>query len=172
MKIEKPSPLHKKIFNAVKEKKDLVINTEVSDTPEVGYLISLLNEISKGERRQGTRAIILTADPERAKKLDEWIWAVGYHASIESACITEDGDPEAQSSTVSAGPVVLIATPDRLAEILETNRVVFREVQQFIVDQAELIRDWNAVETISKRVIGNCQRIFTAARDSKNIRDA
>lgn len=172
MKVESPTMLHKKIFNAVKEKKDLVINTRTSDTPEIGYLISLLNEISKTERRQGTRAIILAADPKRAAKLDEWIWAVGYHSSIESTCITEKGDRQEQSSTVSSGPVVIIATPGRLAEILEENRVIFREVQQFIVDQAELVEEWGAVETISNRIIGNCQRIFTAAKDSKKIRDA
>ena len=49
VKVESPSPLQKKIFNTVKEKKDLVINTEVEDAPEIGYLISLLNEISKSE---------------------------------------------------------------------------------------------------------------------------
>lgn len=172
MKVDSPTQLHKKIFNAVKEKKDLVINTHVSDTPEIGYLISLLNEISKTERRQGTRAIILAADPERAVKLDEWIWAVGYHASIESVCITEKGDRKEQSSAVSAGPVVIVATPGRLAEIMEDNRVVFREVQQFIVDQAELVKEWDAIESVSNRIIGNCQRIFTAAKDSKEIREA
>lgn len=172
VKIENPSPLQKKIFNAVKEKKDLVINTQASDSPEIGYLLSLLNEISKSERRQGTKAIILCADAERAKLLDEWIWAVGYHASIESACITEKGNIKEQSSAISAGPVVIIATPSRLVEILENNRMIFREVQQFIVDQAELISDWDGVETISNRIIGNCQRIFTAAKDSKDLREA
>ena len=82
------SPLQKKIFKAVQDKKDLVINTTIEEDPEVGYLISMLNEISKSDRRQGTRAVIVTADKERAKVLDEWIWAIGYHASIESACIT------------------------------------------------------------------------------------
>lgn len=172
MKVDSPNLLQKKIFNAVKEKQDLVINTRTSDKPEIGYLTSLLNEISKTERRQGTRAIILAADPKRAKKLDEWIWAVGYHASIESACITGDGNRDEQSSTISAGPVILVATPGRLAEILEHNRVIFREVQQLVIDQAELIEEWGPVETVSNRIIGKCQRIFTAEKDSKKIRDA
>jgi superfamily II DNA/RNA helicase len=172
VKIDSPSPLQKKIFKAVQEKKDLVINTSVEEKPESGYLISLLNEISKTERRQGTRAIVITGNKERAKSLDEWIWAIGYHASIESACITEDGKINEQLNTLSAGPVVIVATPGRLSELLENNRMIFREVQQMIVDQAELIEDWAAVDTISTRIIGKCQRIFTAAKDSKMIRDA
>lgn len=172
VKIESPSPLQKKIYNAVKTKTDLVINTSLEDAPEVGYLLSLLNDLSASERRQGTRAIILAGDKERAKKLDEWIWAIGYHSSIESACITEDGTIKEQVAAVSAGPVVIVATPSRFAEVLEKNRMIFREVQQLIVDQAEYISDWDSVEAVSKRVIGNCQRIFTAAKDSKELREA
>jgi superfamily II DNA/RNA helicase len=172
LKIESPSQLQKKIFKAVQEKKDLVINTTIEESPEIGYLISLLNDISKSERRQGTRAIILAGDKERAKKLDEWIWAIGYHASIESACVTEDGSHKEQLSALSKGPVVIVATPDRLAELLESNRMVFRELQQLIVDQAEMISEWPAIEGISNRVIGKCQRIFTAAKDSKELREA
>ncbi len=171
-KIEKPSPLQKKIFKAVQDKRDLVINTTIDEAPEVGYLISLLNELSKTERRQGTRAIILAGNKERAQKLDEWIWAIGYHASIESACFTSDGNEKEQISALTAGPVVIVATPDRLASILNKGRMVFREVQQMIVDQAELIEDWPSVEIISKRIIGKCQRIFTASKDSKELRDA
>lgn len=172
VKLESPSPLQKKIFKAVQEKKDLVINSTVEESPEVGYLISLLNEISKSDRRQGTRAIVVAADKERAKVLDEWIWAIGYHASIESACITEEGDSKEQLSALTKGPVVIVATPKRFCEVLEEGRMIFREVQQLIVDQADQIEDWSSVEAISNRVIGNCQRIFTAAKDSKELRDA
>ncbi len=172
VKIESPSPLQKKIFKSVQEKKDLVINTTIEDKPEVGYLISLLNEISQTERRQGTRAIILAGDKDRAKYLDEWIWAIGYHSSIESACFTEDGNENEQKTALSAGPVVIVATPGRLAHLLEENRMIFREVQQMIVDQAEMITEWPQIDVISKRIIGKCQRIFTAAKDSKELRDA
>jgi len=171
-KIESPNSLQKKIFKAVQGGNDLVINTTVDEQPEVGYLISLLNQIAQSDRRQGTRAIILSNDKERARQLDEWIWAIGYHASIESACITEDGDPGEQKKALSAGPVVIVATPERLATLLEESRTIFREVEQLIVDQAENITEWKAVDSISKRVISKCQRIFTASSDSKQLREA
>ncbi|MEX0660509.1 MAG: DEAD/DEAH box helicase [Balneolaceae bacterium] len=171
--IESPSPLQKKIFKAVQTGSDLVINTTSEQTPELGYLISLLNTISKSERRQGTRAIILTSSEERAKQIDEWIWAIGYHSSIESACYTDENDIKKQQASLSAGPVIVISTPQQLANILQNGRMIFREVDQLIVDQAEQITDWDSVDVISKRVIApKCQRIFTASKDSKGMRDA
>lgn len=171
-KIESPNTLQKKIFKAVQQGSDLVINTTIDGKPEVGYLISLLNQIAKSERRQGTRAIILTGNHDRAKQLDEWIWAIGYHGSIESACITEEGNEKEQLKALSAGPVIIVATPSRLSSLLEEGRFVFREVEQLIVDQAELIEDWDEVDTISKRIISKCQKIFTASKDSKKLREA
>ncbi len=170
--IESPSPLQKKIFKAVQSDSDLVINTTSEQTPELGYLISLLNTISKSERRQGTRAIILTSSEERAKQIDEWVWAIGYHSSIESTCYTDENEIKKQQASLSAGPVIVISTPQQLATILQDGRMIFREVEQLIVDQAEQINDWDSVDIISKRVIGKCQRIFTASKDSKGMRDA
>lgn len=173
VQIESPSPLQKKIFKEVETGSDLVINTTSEEKPELGYLLSLLNSISKADRRQGSRAIILASDAGRAKEIDEWVWAIGYHAGIESACLAGEGDTKADLATLSAGPVIVISTPKRLADILETGRMVFREVEQLIVDQAEQIEDWAPVDVISQRVINSkCQKIFAAAKDSQVLRDA
>jgi len=173
VQIESPSPLQKKIFNEVETGSDLVINTTSEEKPELGYLLSLLNAISKSDRRQGSRAILLASDAKRAKELDEWVWAIGYHAGIESACLTGEKEIKEELATLSAGPVIIISTPKRLADILETGRMVFREVEQVVVDQAEKIEDWTPVDVITQRVINKkCQKIFAAAKDSQQLREA
>lgn len=171
-KIDHPTSLQKKIYKAVQEKKDLVINSTAEERPEIGYLLSLLNDLSKSQRKQGTRAIILAADPVRVEALDEWIWAIGYHSDTGAGRFTEEGDLSQQLNELSAGPLIIVATPGRLSELLESGKMIFREVQQLIVDQAEKIENWKQVEVISNRIIGSCQRIFIAAKDSKVLRDA
>lgn len=173
VQIESPSSLQKKIFSEVESGSDLVINTTSAEKPELGYLLSLLNAISKSDRRQGTRAIILASDAERAKEIDEWIWAIGYHAGIESACLTGEKEIKEELATISAGPVIIISTPKRLADVLETGRMVFREVEELIVDQADQVEDFLPVDVISQRIINkSCQKIFTASKDSKQLREA
>lgn len=172
LKIESPSPIQKKIYKAVENGSDLVINTNTDQKPELGYLLSLLNKISKSDRRQGTRAILLAADPERAKQIDEWVWAVGYHAQIESACLLPGDKSNEHKASLAAGPVIVISTPAHLASILAEGRMVFREVDLLIVDQADLVEDWDAVESISTRIMSKCQNIFTASKDSKELRAA
>lgn len=172
MDIESPSSLQKKIYKAVKEGPDLVINARPDEKPEAGYLLSMLNEIAKSDRRQGTRAVVLTAEDDRADALRKWIEEVGTHASVNCVCIDGSGEEKDQLSRLSAGPEVIVATPQRFLYLLEEGRIIFREVNQMVVDQAEKIEDWKTVEAISLRIMGKCQRIFTAAKDSKELREA
>ncbi|MEX2573830.1 MAG: DEAD/DEAH box helicase [Balneolaceae bacterium] len=165
MKIESPSPLQKKIINTMKEEGDILVKASEETRPETGYLVTVLDQIARQDRRQGTKAIILTQKSERAAELDKWIWAAGYHAGIESASIGEDGRKPEQKSVLSAGPVVIVATPARLAELMEENRVVFRETAFLILDRANEFTDWDSVDVISKRIISKCHRMITLTEE-------
>ncbi|MGF1669959.1 MAG: helicase-related protein, partial [Balneolaceae bacterium] len=94
------------------------------------------------------------------------------HAKIESANIHNEGDPGDQLKLLGSGPPVVIATPERLAKLLEEGRYVLREVRLLVVDQADKISNWDAINVITKRVISKSQRIFTADKDSKELREA
>lgn len=169
VQIDTPSSLQKKILKAVKGGTDVQIAASLTDKPEIGYLVMMLDDIAKSERRQGVRAVIIAPTEERAKEIDEWVWAVGYHARIESACITESGKQEEQSSAIAAGPVIIVATPGRLTELLESSRMVMREVNLFVIDEADAIENWPAVHAISKRIIGRCQRIISSKSLNKQL---
>lgn len=158
LKLENPSPLQKKIVNAIKQGGDLLITASADENPETGYLVQVLDQISKQDRRQGTKAVILTTN-DRTAELERWIEQVGRHAGIESAVIEENGDPSRQRSVLASGPGVIIATPSRLARLMEENRMIFREVQYLILDPADRMAEWDFVDTISRRIIGKCQRI-------------
>lgn len=160
VKIESPSPLQKKIINAIKDGGDLLISTSDENQPETGYLVPVLDQIVKQDRRQGTKAIILTDHPERAASLVKWIRGVGYHAGIESVSVTNTNtNGEEQRSVLSAGPPIVVATPDRLSELMEQNRMIFRETQYLILDHVDETNSWEFIEVIVKRIIGKCQRI-------------
>jgi superfamily II DNA/RNA helicase len=169
VKIESPSPLQKKTIKMMKEGGDLLVNVSREDQPETGYLIPILDQIAKQDRRQGTKAIILTNSSERAAELEKWIWGVGYHSGIESAPIENSGDKGEQKSSIYAGPTIIVANPERLSELMEENRIIFRETHYLILDNAEAIQSWDSVNIISKRIIGKCQRIATVRNTDEQL---
>jgi len=170
VKIENPSPLQKKIINAIKDGGDLLIRSSNENQPETGYLVPVLDQIVKQDRRQGTKAIILTDHAERAASLVKWIRSVGYHASIDSAAITNtNSNGEDHRSVLFAGPPIVVASPDRLSELMEENRMIFRETQYLILDRVDKIESWEFVNIIVKRIIGKCQRIVTVEHTNESV---
>ncbi len=161
VKIESPSPLQKKTISATQQGNDLIVLTSDEKRPETGYLVPILDNIARKDRRQGTKAILLTQSPERAAELDKWIWGVGYHAGIESAPIIDADNIEEQKSILSSGPAIIVATPERLADLMDENRIVFRENSFLVLDRSDEISTWDAVERIKKRIIGKCQIVAT-----------
>lgn len=168
VKIDTPSPLQKKVANAMKRGGDLLVQTSGESQPETGYLVPILDHIARQDRRQGTKAILLTQRAEHAAEIEIWIQAAGKHAGIESLVVTESGNGEKQRNGLSAGPAIIIATPAWFAELLEENRMIFREAKYLVLDGADDISEWEAVDVINKRIIGNCQRIATVNRPEED----
>lgn len=148
---------------------DLLVQSSGESQPETGYLVPILDHIARQDRRQGTKAILLTQQAERAAEIETWIQAAGKHAGIESLAITESGDGEKQRNGLNAGPSIIVATPAWFAELLEENRMIFRETKYLVLDEASTITEWDAVDVINKRIIGNCQRIATVDRPEEEL---
>jgi superfamily II DNA/RNA helicase len=169
VKIERPSPLQKKMIKLMKDGGDLLVNASRNDQPETGYLIPILDQIAKQDRRQGTKAIILTNSSERINELETWIRGAGKYSGIESASISISEDKSNQKSVLYAGPAIIIAIPERLSELMEENRIIFREAQYLILDSADSISAWDCVEIISQRIIGKCHRIATVSNTDDTL---
>jgi len=163
-----PSPLHKKIINSLKAGGDLlVVAPEDENSVETGYLVPVLDSISRQDRREGTRAVIIAPDPERASRIADFIRTVGQHAEIGFAAIEESGDRSVQRSSLAAGPSVIIGTSERLSEIMEESRMIFREAGFLIIDRADKMDSWESVEKIRQRIVGKCRHIVTATGDAE-----
>ncbi|MEX2601583.1 MAG: DEAD/DEAH box helicase [Balneolaceae bacterium] len=157
--IEKPSPLQKKIIKAVQSGTDLLIKAASEDEPETGFLAPVLNSIAKQDKRQGTKAIILSSHAARVVELNNWILKVGAFAEIGSISVTEHSDPEQVKNDLYKGPSVIVATPKVFAELIEEHRMIFREVGCLILDSVDDIDSHESMLVIMKRIIGKCQRI-------------
>lgn len=157
--IEKPSPLQKKIIKAVQSGDDLLIKAASEDEPETGFLAPVLNHIAKQDKRQGTKAIILSSHADRVEELHKWVLNVGTHAEIGCLSVTDQSDPEQVKNELYKGPSVIVATPKVFADLIEEHRMIFREVGCLVLDSVDDIESHDSMIVIMKRIIGKCQRI-------------
>ncbi len=168
-----PTPLQKSVIPIALEDNDLIVKARSGMGKNGSFIIPVLQRLAKSPDKKGTRALILTPEVDSARKIDEMIWAIGYHAQIESAVVDMKGDEEEQTQAVKEEPTVLVANPGRLEHILSNNRLVLKDVEILVIDEAETIEKIgiiSQVKQILKRVSGKPQTLFYSAKFSEDIK--
>lgn len=162
-----PTPLQKKVLPVALEGSDLLIEAHTGIDKDGAFLIPVAQKVSSSEKEAGTRALILTPNEERARKLDEQVWAMGYHAQISCAPIEMGGDRKTQVEALRANTPVLVANPGQLIELLTENRAIFNKLDMLVLDEADVLAGMNLlpkVKDIIKRITCKHQTMILAAK--------
>ncbi|MDZ7808656.1 MAG: DEAD/DEAH box helicase [Gracilimonas sp.] len=146
LRIEEPTPLQNEVIPSVLQGKHMLVKTETDD--DGVFLIPALQKLTTYGEVSGTKVLILTPSIERAKALDETVWAMGYHAQISSASLSMKGNREEQEQAIKDGAPVVIANPGRLIEILEKNKLKLSHVDLVVIDQAHGMENYNLVNRV------------------------
>jgi superfamily II DNA/RNA helicase len=146
VRIEKPTPLQQKMLSAALEGKHLLVHNNIDD--EGTFLIPALQKIAENGEVTGTQVLILTPSIERAKRIDELVWAMGYHAQIGSALLAMNGDLDEQEKAVKEGAPVIVANPGRFIEILEKHSFKLQHLSLIVIDEAHNMENFNLVNRV------------------------
>lgn len=158
-----PTSLQETIIPAYLEGKDAFVKAD--DIPGKVEVISIttLDTFAKKEDPEGTTVLILTPNPKGAQHIVGQIAELGKHTSITSASIDRDGDKEAQQEALLNHLPVLVATPERLLEILEDNLFIFRHLRFLVVDGLDEMLESGYEEQlkkIKKRIVSDNQKLL------------
>ena len=142
-RIEKPTPLQQEVIPQALEGKHLLVKNESEDSG--AFLIPALQKLIANGEVSGTRILILTPSIERAKAIDEMIWAMGYHAQVSSTSLSMKGDKVAQEQAVIDEAPVIVANPGRLVDILEKTKKTFNDLECVVIDEAHNMENFSLV---------------------------
>lgn len=148
VRIEKPTSLQQEVLPAVLKGKNAIVKNTSSDVST--FLIPALHKAAEQGESSGTQVLILTPSIERAAKIDEMVWAIGYHAQISSALLEMKGDKAAQEQALLDGAPVIVANPGRLIELLENHKFRLQQLKLLIIDEAHNMENFNLVNRVKE----------------------
>ncbi len=158
-RIEQPTPLQQEVIPHALEGKHLLVKNEDEDNG--AFLIPALQKLIANGEAQGTRILILTPSVERAKAIDEMIWAMGYHAQISSTSLSMKGDRKEQEQAVIDGASVIVANPGRLVDILEKTQIDFNDLECVVIDEAHNMENFS--------LVGRVKSVFTHIKSQPQV---
>jgi ATP-dependent RNA helicase RhlE len=102
------------------------------------------------QRKPGIKALILTPTRELAIQIEESIAAYGTFANIRHTVIFGGVSQLHQTNALKRGVDILVATPGRLLDLINQRFVDLRQLEFFVLDEADRMLDMGFIHDVKK----------------------
>ena len=148
-----PTPVQEKAIPVVLEGKDILAGAQTGTGKTAGFTLPLLQLLSKAPKPKGkrpVRGLILTPTRELASQVAESVRDYGKYLPFKSTVIFGGVSINPQIHTLKNGVDIIIATPGRLLDLMNQRAVDLREVDFFVLDEADRMLDMGFIHDIKK----------------------
>ncbi|GGD77833.1 DEAD/DEAH box helicase [Paenibacillus nasutitermitis] len=153
-----PTPIQEQSIPAVLAGKDLLGCAQTGTGKTAAFslpIIQLLSASGQQGRTSGTRKIrslILTPTRELALQIAENIGAYSQFTTLRCSAIVGGVSQKAQERALYFGADIIIATPGRLIDLMNQQRINLQHVEILVLDEADRMLDMGFIHDV-KRII-------------------
>ncbi len=153
VRITEAKQIHKSLLHLVHVKTPALIKSSTSSLDDL--LIPLLHYIveSDDQHVKPNRIGILCPTSELAIEVEQWIWAVGYHAKISYSLVTQREEKPIQEQALKSHPSIVIGDPGRLLDFISDGIWELDQLDILVIfgaDELDRYKQFNKVKKISK----------------------
>lgn len=147
-----PTPIQEQAIPIVLSGHDLLGCAQTGTGKTAAFALPIIQLLSgrKPANPQAVRALIVTPTRELAIQIGESFAAYGRHTAIRHTVIFGGVGQRPQEQAVRRGVDVLIATPGRLLDLIQQGIVSLRQVEIFVLDEADRMLDMGFIHDIRK----------------------
>ena len=151
-----PTPIQARAIPAVLEGGDLMAGAQTGTGKTAGFTLPMLHRLAAGRPvrdargRPAVRALILTPTRELAAQVEESVRIYGRHLALTSRAIFGGVGMQPQVDALRRGVDILVATPGRLLDLHRQGAVDLRQVEIFVLDEADRMLDMGFIHDIKQ----------------------
>jgi ATP-dependent RNA helicase RhlE len=155
---EHPSPVQEQAIPLVLAGRDLKAGAQTGTGKTAAFALPILQRLapqassSASPARHPVRALVLTPTRELAIQVEQSFRDYGRHLPIRSAVVYGGADMNAQILQLRKGVEVLVATPGRLLDHVQSKTVMLNQVGILTLDEADRMLDMGFLPDI-RRII-------------------
>jgi ATP-dependent RNA helicase RhlE len=149
-----PTPIQEQAIPHLLAGRDLLGCAQTGTGKTAAFAIPILQLLHNQKDRSSNsiKTLILTPTRELAIQINESFAAYGKHTNIRHTVIFGGVSQHAQVQTLKRGVDVLIATPGRLLDLIGQGFINLKNIEFFVLDEADRMLDMGFVHDI-KRII-------------------
>ena len=177
MHFDVPTPVQEKTIPVILDGRDVISCAQTGTGKTAAYILPLLTKLAEDNHDPDKlNAIIMAPTRELAQQIDQQMEGFGFYVPFSSVAIyggNDGGTWGNQTSGITKGADIIIATPGRLLSLINIYSPDFSGVKYFILDEADRMLDmgfYDDIMTIVRNLPKNCQKIMFSATMPNDIR--
>lgn len=148
-KYHKPTPVQELAIPILLERKDLLAGAATGTGKTAAFVLPALQYLlDEPQYSRHPRILILAPTRELAIQIHKVVKQLGTNCDFPSAIITGGFKMGQQIQTLKSPCDILVATPGRLAKIVEDDEVDLSDVEMLIIDEADRMLDMGQGPTV------------------------
>ena len=151
-----PTPVQQQVIPAALEGLDLLVSAATGSGKTVAFLLPIMQHLlDRRAAHDSARVLILVPTRELARQIYAHFMDVGSYTRLTAEVITGGEHRGHQVSALRRNPDILVATPGRLLEHLETGEAEIGELEHLVLDEADRMLDMGFAEQVFA-ILGHC----------------
>ena len=137
-KLEEATSLQQSIISNVANKQHLVINAEDGSDKVTAIAITALEELQQSKDEEGSSVLIITDSSQHAHTICDQLQTLGLPDNGQCLTADDEGNVDEQAKAIREEPAIIVANPNRLQDLLQEHRFIFRHIKLLILDNVDI----------------------------------
>lgn len=151
---EKPTPIQQQAIPILLKGRDLLGCAQTGTGKTAAFAIPILQHMSRPHNepkgRRKIKALVITPTRELATQISESFTVYGKYTNLKNTVIFGGVKQKAQVDALRRGVDILVATPGRLLDLINQRKISLRDIQYFVLDEADQMLDMGFIHDIKK----------------------
>ncbi len=148
-----PTPIQSKAIPLILKGRDLLGCAQTGTGKTAAFAVPILQMMSAKqtfEKKRKVRGLILTPTRELAIQIEESFNSYGRHLNLKNKVIFGGVSQYVQVCALKSGVDIIIATPGRLLDLIGQGYVSLKDIEYFVLDEADRMLDMGFIHDIKK----------------------
>nr|WP_188865164.1 DEAD/DEAH box helicase [Pseudomonas asuensis] len=151
LKFKKPTPVQEAAIGPALDGRDLRVTARTGSGKTAAFVLPILHRLlSEPKPQAGARALILLPTRELAQQTLKEVERFAQFTFLKAGLITGGEGFKEQAAAMRKNPEILIGTPGRLIEHLNTGGLELDDVDFLVLDEADRMLDMGFSEDVLK----------------------
>jgi ATP-dependent RNA helicase RhlE len=133
-----PTALQRSAIPAILDGRDLIVTAQTGTGKTAAYALPILERLHSAKPTPEPTVLVLAATRDVVRQIGETFELLGRYTDQRAvALVQSEGGAAGQEEALREGREILIATPDRLLDLVDLNLVHLGAIRLFVLDEVE-----------------------------------